>query len=141
MDEQRTISVMVVDQHQEVCEALARGLKGLPGFHVLSHTGNLVLAAELAHQFRPDVIIADFKWSETPRPDALRWLARVSPGTRMVVYTSYFTDGEREAFESAGAEHCLLKGLSLKELADQLRKVASRKAVDSAANPYSPPAA
>ena len=126
MDEHSEITVMVVDQHEEVCDRLAHALEGLPGIRVLAHTTNLMLGAELAHQFAPDVIIADFRWGEATRADVLEWLGRMSPNSHLVVYSSYFTDGEREAFHAAGAERCLLKGMSVKELADDLRRVATQ---------------
>lgn len=123
MDRERSFTVMVVDQHEEVCESLARSLERLPGVKVLAHTANLIRAAELAHESSPDVIIADFTWGVATRPDVLRWFARMSPESRVVVYSSYYTDGEREAFQAAGASRCLLKGMSIKELGAELRKV------------------
>jgi DNA-binding NarL/FixJ family response regulator len=86
-----------------------------------------MLGAELAHQYEPDVIIADFRWGEGARFDMLRWLKRMSPYSKLVVNTSYYTDGEREAFTEAGAALCLLKGMSTRELAAQVRKIGRRK--------------
>ena len=125
MDRQRPFSVLVVDQHEEVCESLARGLARLPGVRVLAHTPNLIRAAELALESSPDVIVADFAWGASSRPDILRWFTRLSPDTRFVVYSSYYTNDEREAFQSAGASRCLLKGMSIRALAEELRAVLS----------------
>lgn len=121
------ITLIVVDQHEDVCHRLARSLEALPGVRVLAHTTNVMLAAELAHQYSPDVIVADFNWGAATRPDALRLIGEMSPDSRLVMYSSYYTDGEREAFAEAGADICLLKGMSVKELGAQLRKAAAAR--------------
>lgn len=123
MDKGQPFTIMVVDQHAQVCASLARSLKRLPGVTVQSHTTNLALAAELAHMSSPDVIIMDLTWGQVARPEMLRWFGRVSPRSRLVVYSSYYKDGERDAFQEAGASRCLLKGMSIKDLVVELRKV------------------
>jgi DNA-binding NarL/FixJ family response regulator len=97
-------------------------LDALPGIHVLAHTTNLMVAAELAHQYQPDVILADFSWGQSDRPVRLGWLGRMSPGSVLIVYSSYYVDGERERFQVAGAHRCLLKGLTIKELGDEIQR-------------------
>jgi DNA-binding NarL/FixJ family response regulator len=122
MDSARSLTVMVVDQHEEVCESLARRLDRLPGLNVVAHTTNLIRAAELARESSPDLIIADFTWGVAARPDILHWFASVSPDTRFVMHSSYYIDDEREAFQSAGASRCLLKGMSIQDLGAELSK-------------------
>jgi DNA-binding NarL/FixJ family response regulator len=115
------LSVMVVDQHEDVCRPLARSLGRLAGLKVVGHTSNLMLGAELAHQLEPDVIVADFTWGEGTRPEALAWLRRMSPASTIIVYSSYYINGEREAFTAAGADLCMLKGMSASEFGDQIQ--------------------
>lgn len=118
------LTVIVVDQNDEVCERLAQALDRLPGVRVLAHTTNLMLAAELAHQFTPDSILADFKRNGADRPEALQWLRQMSPASSIVIHSSFYTEGEREAFTEAGADLCLLKGMGVKALAGQLAQAA-----------------
>jgi DNA-binding NarL/FixJ family response regulator len=132
MDGDNEITVLIIDEHPEVCRLLARGLEALPGFRVLDHTTNPVLAAELAHQYSPQIIVTDFKRSGSSRGGALRWLRQVSPGSFLVVHTSYYVNGEREALQSAGVARCLLKGMSVKKLGAELRKVLQAKRGDTA---------
>jgi DNA-binding NarL/FixJ family response regulator len=140
MDKQPAFSVMVVDQHEEVCESLARRLERLPGLKVVAHTDNLIRAAELAHESSPDVIVVDFAWGAASRPDILRWFTHLSPHSRFVVYSSYYTDDEREAFQSAGASRCLLKGMSIRAFGEELRKVLARPrpGIELASSPVNP---
>jgi two-component system vancomycin resistance associated response regulator VraR len=121
------ITVLVIDEHEAVCAALARRIEEFGGFQVIEATSNPVLAAELAHELNPDLIIADFKRGPRPRPEMARWLLNASPRSKLVIYGSYYTDGEREAFASAGAARCLLKGMSGDDLSKHLRAVASSR--------------
>lgn len=132
------LTLIVVDQNEEVCRPLAISLERLSGIRVLAHTTNVMLAAELAHQYSPDVIVADFKWGEAKREDMLRWLVDMCPESSVIVYSSYFRDGERKAFEAAGAVLCLLKGLNVEELGSQIRKVGALGPAKRQGEPSSP---
>jgi len=118
------VKILIIDEHEGVCTALARRIEGLSGFKVIEATSNPVLAAEIAHEFAPKIIIADFKFGARPRPEMARWLLKASPASKLIIYGSYYTNGEREAFGQAGAFRCLLKGMSAKDLAAELRAVA-----------------
>jgi DNA-binding NarL/FixJ family response regulator len=118
------VSILIIDEHEGVCAALARRIEGVSGFKVVEATSNPVLAAEIAHECRPEIIIADFKFGPRPRPDLAAWLLKASPASKLVIYGSYYTNGEREAFAEAGATRCLLKGMTAKDLAAELRAVA-----------------
>lgn len=119
----KTVTVLVIDENPAVCAALARRIDGFPGFEVIEATSNPVLAAEIAHEFSPTLIVADFKRGPRPREEMVSWLRKSSPASRLVVYASYYVNGERAAFEAAGADRCLLKGLSADQLARELRAV------------------
>lgn len=117
------ITVLIMDEHPEVSVSLAHGLSGTVGFRVVAHTTNPVWAAEFAHHWKPQVIIADFKRGSRPRSEMVRWLKETSPDSQIVVHSSFYADDERNEFLQAGASQCLLKGLTLGELADELRKI------------------
>ena len=125
MNSERKITVLVVDENEAVCAALGRRIEGFGGFRVIEATTNTVLAAEIAHEFSPRIIVADFKRGSRPREEMVRWIRKASPDSKVVVYGSYYVEGEREAFAAAGAARCLLKGMNGTDLADELRTVAS----------------
>jgi DNA-binding NarL/FixJ family response regulator len=132
----RQITVLVIDEHAEVSARLGRALAGMAGFRVLAHTTNPIWAAELAKHWKPQVIIADFQRGAARRAEMVRWLKEMSPESRVVVYSTYFVEGERAEFLEAGASRCLLKGLALDELAGELRDVTigDEKSVAAAAS-------
>ena len=121
-------TLLLMDENTEVGGLLAERLMAARGFRVVAHTGNPLIAAELAHQWRPDIIIADFNKRGRYGAEMYRWLKRASPKSELVVLTSYMRNGDEQLYLEAGAQKCLLKGLPMRELLDELRRlVAGRK--------------
>jgi DNA-binding NarL/FixJ family response regulator len=122
--EKHPLTVLIIDENEAVCSALARRIVGFGGFSVIEATSSPVLAAEIAHEFSPQIIVADFKRGPRQRAEMASWMLKSSPASRLVIYGSYYTEGEREAFTEAGASRCLLKGMSAKDFSEELRAVA-----------------
>ncbi len=117
------ITVVIIDEHTALRDLLARRLNAHPSFRVVGSTGNPLLGTELAWFWEPDVILVDLKASGPRAADVYRRIARASPASRLVVFTSYLLGAEERSFVQAGAAKCLLKGISLKALAEELRSV------------------
>jgi len=126
----KDVTVLIIDEHPEVCASLAHSLSGIHGLRVVAHTGNPVWAAEFARYWSPQIILVDFKLGPRPRAEAVAWLKKISPASQIVVHAAYFVNGERDAFHLSGATECLLKGLSSFELGRELRRVALEAAAD-----------
>jgi DNA-binding NarL/FixJ family response regulator len=124
MESTRDLTVLVIDEHSDISPLLAARLSLIRGIRVIGETANVMLGAELAHQLKPDVILADFRRTGPPRAETYRWLGRVSPGALIVAHTSYFGNGEGHALREAGVACCLLKGASVKKLAEQIIELA-----------------
>lgn len=124
MKTKNDLSVLIIDEHTGISPLLAERLGLISGIRVIGETSNVMLGAELAHQFEPNVILADFRRTGPPRVETYRWLCRVSPSSRVVAHTSYMTDGDERALINAGVAHCILKGSSVKRLAEELVDVA-----------------
>ena len=77
----------------------------------------------MAHELKPAVIVADFRPTGPPRTETYRWLARVAPRSCLVVLSSFYADGEERACIEAGAQKCLLKGMSTDDLLGELREL------------------
>ena len=118
-------TVLIIDEHPDVCALLARGLGCQPGLKVVAHTSDPVVGAELARQWKPQIIVVDFKRAGRDRAEMYRGISRMSPGSRLIVLTSYWALGEQEACLRSGASRCLLKGMRIKELARELLEAVS----------------
>ena len=117
----REIRVLIIDEHAGVRGMLARRLNAYPPFRVVAHTGNPLLGAELVWFWEPEIVIVDPKATGRYGTEMFRRIARASPGSRLVVFTSYLLEGEEQSYLNAGAAKCLLKGMSLRALAGELR--------------------
>lgn len=120
------LTVLIIDEHGETSDLLAARLERIAGIRVVGCTANAALGAELAHELKPDVILADFRRLGPPRAETYRWLAEMSPTSRMVALTTYLSEGEEDAFRQAGVSACLLKGIAVRDLADELLGLAAR---------------
>ena len=121
------VTVLIIDENIALRELLARRLNAHPSFRVVAQTGNTLLGTELAWFWEPDLILVDFKAGGCRAADICRRVSRASPASRLVVFASYLTDIEERAFVEAGAAKCLLKGISFKTLAQELRGLAPAK--------------
>lgn len=128
-------TVLVVDDH----ELVRRGLRDLLGtaddLTVVGAAADGDDAVRLAEQTQPDVVLMDLSMPGTDGVEATRRLARVSPGSRVVVLTSFSENERIVAALEAGAVGYLLKDIDPDEL---LRGVRAAAAGDA---PFSPHAA
>ena len=125
----KEITVLLLDDHTDVRVLLAKRLGSLPGFKVVAHSANPLVGADLAHVMRPEVIIADFQRRQFQR-ELYRWLARAAPQSHLVILTSYMEECEQGECKEAGVALCLLKGISVRELAEKLRELVTGRAPD-----------
>ena len=114
------ITVLIIDEHSGISPLLSQRLSLIPGIRVIGETANVMLGAELAHQLKPDLILADFRRTGPPRSETYRWLCRVSPRSKVVAHTSYVVNGDERALREAGVFRCSLKGGSVKHLGEEL---------------------
>ncbi len=99
---------------------MRKKLEASPLFQVVAHTGDLPAGTQLAWFWEPDIILVDIKTADRSRCGPCRRLALASPQSRLVILASYLLPGDRKSFLAAGADKCLLKGISVKELIDEL---------------------
>ena len=124
MKNERDLTLLIIDGNSDISPLLAERLSLIPGIRVVGDTENVMLGAELAHELAPDVILADFRRTGPPRAETYRWLARVSPRSKLIAHTSYLANGEGHVLRDAGVACCLLKGEGVKRLAEQIIEIA-----------------
>lgn len=119
----RKITLLVVDDHPQVREALVSRLRAIPDFIVIGHTGNPTAAREMAWFWEPDVILIDVKRMGGQVGEACRRISLASPRSKLIVLTSYIDRQERESCQQAGVAACLLKSIGLKALLEEVRSL------------------
>ncbi|MBE1533379.1 response regulator [Actinomadura algeriensis] len=110
------ISLLIVDDHPVVRDGL-RGMFGAdPRFEVLGEAADGAEAVAAARRLGPDVILMDLRMPRTDGVTAIKQLAEHNVPARILVLTTYDTDGDVLLAIEAGATGYLLKDAPREEL-------------------------
>jgi len=120
---------MLVDDQSLFREALRTLLALQSDFDIVAEAENGERALELAKKHKPDVALMDLRMPVMGGVEATRRMAQASPGTRVVVLTTF--DEDEEIFEAmrAGALGYLLKACSADKLCESIRAAAKGTSV------------
>ena len=116
-----TIRILLVDDHDEVRQALKNLLSITKDMEVIGEATNGQEGLKKAVELEPDIIIMDERMPELNGLEASRILHESDLSSKVIMLTSY-KDFEREAFD-CGVKAYLLKGVKLNVLTDCIRRV------------------
>jgi two-component system, NarL family, response regulator LiaR len=115
------IRVLIVDDHQVVCQGLRTFLELNDDIQVLGEAGDGQEAVELVAQLAPDVVLMDLVM---PRLDGIAATSRIKAlglGTKVIALTSFTEDDKVFPAIQAGASSYLLKDVSPDALVEAIR--------------------
>lgn len=118
------IRILVVDDHPIVRSGLTSVLASQTDFDVVGEATNGDEAISAAARLTPDLILMDLRMPVRNGVDASAAILAARPSTRIVVLTTYASDGEVLRAIEAGAVGYLLKDVPHEELFRALRAVA-----------------
>ncbi|WP_046505096.1 response regulator [Streptomyces odonnellii] len=133
MAEQRTITLIVVDDHPVVRDGLRGMFESAPGFEVLGEAADGVEGVALAVRLDPDVVLMDLRMPGGGGVDAIAELTRRGARAKVLVLTTYDTDSDTLPAIEAGATGYLLKDAPREELFTAVRAAADGRTVLSPA--------
>lgn len=110
------ISVLLVDDHPVVRDGLRGMFSADPRFEVVGEARDGAEAIAAGEALRPDVVLMDLRMPGTDGVTAIRELAARRVGSRVLVLTTYDTDGDVLPAIAAGATGYLLKDAPREEL-------------------------
>lgn len=124
----RPTSVVVVDDQAMIRQALGLMIDLEPDLTVVAQVPDAEAAVRAAADHRPDLMLLDVQLSPTQAPgsDGLSSIPRIhaaSPGTRVVVLTTFGRPGYLTRALAAGAVGFLVKDAPADELLAGLRRV------------------
>ena len=125
----RTITILIVDDHEVVRQGLRAYLEAQPDFKVVGEASSGDEAIKMAMDFLPDVMLMDLVMSGMGGVQATRKVKDVTPRTQIVVLTSYHQDEFIFPALQAGAISYILKDVMMEDLVDAIRKAAQGEAV------------
>jgi DNA-binding NarL/FixJ family response regulator len=118
------ISILIVDDHEILRAGLRSRLEKEPGIVVVGEASTAEQALVLAHKLQPDLVLLDLLLPRMSGNDAIRELAKVAPGARVLVVSSQAGPTAVRQAISAGAHGYVPKRASDRELLEAIRQVA-----------------
>jgi len=122
---QRTITVLLADDHALVRESLGNWLRESGDIRVVGEVGSADEAVAVAVRERPDVVLMDIDMPGLLAFDAVRTIRTRCPNTRIIVLSGFFHDRYIEEALSAEASGYITKGESADAVVRAVRAVAS----------------
>jgi two-component system response regulator DevR len=119
----RSLSLMIVDDHEVVRQGLVALLGRRPEFHVVAEAGTVAEAVAAARRFRPDLLVMDVRLPDGSGIEACREIRSELPDTRVVMLTSYPDEDAVLAAIVAGASGYLLQQVRARDLVAGLEAV------------------
>lgn len=121
-------TVLLVDDHPLVRTGLTALINADPAMTVVAEAPGGEVAADLAAQHRPDVVLMDLSMPVVDGVEATRRVLAVSPSSRVVVLTSFHDTGRVSEALRAGAVGYLLKDTDPADLLTAIRAAAAGQA-------------
>lgn len=124
MTEQKTISVIVVDDHPFMRVGVSAILRAQPDMSVVGEAGSAAEAIAVYCRHTPDVAVIDLGLPDDSGLNVIRSVRARYPDARFVVLTNSEGDEDIHRALTAGALGYVVKGMAHQLLVDAVRRVA-----------------
>ncbi|WP_307848855.1 response regulator transcription factor [Microbispora oryzae] len=124
-----TITVLLVDDHPVIRAGIRAMLHDEPELTIVGEAASGSAALAAARELTPDVVLMDLRLPDGDGVGATAAIRAELPGTRVVILTTYETDGDILRAVEAGAAGYLLKDTSPADLAQAVRAAARGETV------------
>ncbi|MGE5294631.1 MAG: PAS domain-containing protein [Solirubrobacterales bacterium] len=122
----RSLRVLLVDDHKVVREGLAALLASEQDLDVVGHAANGREAIDMAAELRPDVVVMDVAMPVMDGDEAARHIKQQLPQIRIVGLSMFHEAVAAERMLKAGADAYLLKTSPAEELLSAIRGIPRR---------------
>lgn len=118
----KSISILIVDDHEVVRNGMRSYLETLPDFSVVGEAASGEDAIEMVSELVPDIVLMDLIMPGMDGIETTRRVKQISPRTQVVVLTSYHEDIHIFPALKAGAISYILKDMKMEKLVDVLHR-------------------
>lgn len=119
-----TVRILLVDDHAVLRAGLRALLEAEPGFQVVGEAGTGEEGVRLAGQARPDVVVMDLSMPGMGGLEAVRQIAALNQGTRVLVLTMHGEEEHLLPVLEAGGSGYVTKKSADEELIEAIHTVA-----------------
>ena len=121
---QKTITLVIADDHPIVLEGIAKVLEAETGFEVNAKCTSGTDALRAIREHRPDVAVLDIVMPDMSGLDVLAHINSEGLGTKVVFLTANATDSHILALIENGASALLVKDVAISDVARCVKSVA-----------------
>ena len=117
------IKILIADDQELIRQSLLIILDSVPDFHVTDTAADGQEVIRCVKREKPDVILMDIRMPKMDGVICTQILKEQYPDIKIIILTTF--DDDQYVFDALkyGASGYLLKGISMKELEDAIRKV------------------
>jgi DNA-binding NarL/FixJ family response regulator len=119
------VRIVLVEDNEVFRDALELLLGMRDEVEVVASVGDGVAAVAAAEEYRPDVVLMDYRLPTLDGIQATRQVVEKAPHAAVVALTATADDAEREALLGAGAVACLNKDQELDEIVSAILQAAA----------------
>jgi len=119
----RQLRVLVVDDHLLVRHGICRQILELSNLRVVGEAADGFEAVALARTLSPDLVLMDICMPGLDGIEATRRIRAEVPRVRVIIVSSLEGEYHQKLALEAGAEACLVKGLTTEHLAATIQQV------------------
>jgi two-component system, NarL family, response regulator DevR len=122
---ERSIRILLVDDHEILREGLAALLARQPGYHVVAQAGTVAEAYQTVDRYIPDIVVLDVSLPDGSGIEACREIKARHPQVKVVILTG---SGDEDAVLTsvvAGANGYLLKQSGIRDVIRAIDVVAT----------------
>lgn len=121
---ERTIKIILVDDHPLFREGVKRILEMEPNFEVVAEGDDGKEVVDLVQQYQPDVVLLDINMPEVNGVEATRQLMQKVPGTKVIILSIHDDEAYVTHAVKTGAAGYLLKEMDADALIEAVKVVA-----------------
>lgn len=123
------IRIVIADDHPIFRAGVQGLLMGQEDFQIVGEAANGMEAVAVVRHALPDVLLVDLQMPELDGVGAIKQIRTLAPNTRILVLTTYDSDGDILRAVEAGATGYLLKDTPREELFKAIRATARGESV------------
>lgn len=123
MNNPKTITIVLADDHRIVRQGLHALLKAEADFDVIGEAGDGLKALELVRKLNPDVVVLDLMMPGLNGLEVARQLSKQTPNTKIIILSMYDDEGFVLEALSNGVSAYVLKDAGSTDLIQAVREV------------------